>query len=201
MTPVSCGDSGTDDPKDTGPADGGSETLSDVPEGTLEVSLCIVEAANTCATDNIVDYGQIEPGTRVARRIKITNSGQVDAIIEGVQIASDLFGVLAWDTSGDDDAEMELPVTLAVGQTFALEIAVEAGAPPGDLPADTATIDVASPGGSEADEELTLVGQISDCPEGLASCDHDFATGCETDLDTKVFHGSDSYPFPDFLMS
>ena len=190
LATLSCGP-GPDDKKDTITDDGGGETQPDVPEDTLEVSLCIVEAANTCATDNTVDFGQIEPGTRVARRVKVTNSGQVEAIVEGVQIASDLFSIIAWDTSGDDDVEMELPTTLLVGQSTTLEIAVEPGASPGPLPADTATIDVASPGGTEVDHELILIGEISDCADGMASCDHDFATGCETELNTNLSHCGD----------
>jgi len=188
LATLSCGDSGGDNPVTDTATDSGGETKTDVVEGTLEVSLCVIQADNTCASDNIVDFGTVEPGTSVTRRVKVSNSGEANAIVEGVVIDSDLFEVTGWDTEGDEEVEATLPKTLSPGQEFALTITLLSGAAPGPLPADSAIIDVGSASGAEADQTLELTGQVGDCAEGMASCDDDFSTGCETDITSSLDH-------------
>lgn len=154
------------------------------------VSACVVvvsDGGETCDTDadpHVLDLGTITPGEGASGRVRVSNTGNIDAEISGVSIDSDTFEVTA--TAAGEEAK--LPLTLAPQGEAEITITLLPGQPTGDLPASQAVISVSSGEAHSEAIKIEIAGAVSDCAEGEANCDEDPVNGCETDTTSSVDH-------------
>ena len=199
----SCGDGGgkiVDAPDNQTPADVGTDTTTpdtslpdtfippapdtsggDVAEKVLAVDACVV-TDTACVPELTVDFGTVPADQNASGRVRLTNSGSLDAQVTTVNIASDAFAVSATSNGG----ATVIPALFVVGQEVELTITLLAGQPEGALPANMATITVAANNGFFQNVTVTLTGQIGagggtdECVDGTNDCDVN-ATCTDTD--------------------
>jgi hypothetical protein len=200
-----CGDSTTSSPVDTlsppdTPADVPSvtDTPQDVVETVLAVDACVMvagEAGTECIAELAIDWGAVSPGESAQSDVQLTNVGTLDGQLTGIEWQKDGEAVtsewLSADLFSEGAALGELPVAIAQGGTLRVQLSLVAGLAPGPLPVDTVMMTVSTDSGETQTITVTLTGSIGECASGTASCDADWATGCETDILTSSNHCGD----------
>ncbi|MFT7623574.1 MAG: hypothetical protein ACI9WU_002757, partial [Myxococcota bacterium] len=176
---------GSDTPTTTGGDDAGGADTGDVDGPTFAVDICVVSdlpGAAACDPVTELDFGAVPVGTSKTIRVRVRNDSTVDVTLDSAEIETPFMNAASFSP---DDESIELPETLAPDEAIFVDVTLDAGPPPGDLPASEAVITLTIDSADDA-RTLTLLGTIVGCLQGTDSCDDDWVTGCETITDTDA---------------
>jgi len=171
------------------------DTVPDVVETVLAVDACVIsrsDAGAECVSELTLDWGTINPGESVSSDVKLTNVGTVDGQLEsidwqkeGESVASEWLSVALF---ADGEEAGDLPADIVQTSTLRVSVSLAAGLAPGALPVDAAVLTVSTESGEEITITVAILGVIGECAIDTASCDEDWANGCETDTRTATKH-------------
>lgn len=192
---ASCGSESSSSNTDNTEHDVGLDTSEpdtsneDTPQAAGEYALCLLGASSStvgpCPTsDEVLDFGSVEPGETVARLVRIANTGEVNLSVQNVEVVTqrnELFELEFFRLANDGAVtELEEPFNISTNGFVFVRILFTGDPPNSPLPAEflNLAVDVAS--GSSFEIDVPLVGNVNGCANGVADCDP-LTIGCETD--------------------
>jgi hypothetical protein len=165
------------------------------PPGAVEVCVLPDEAPDgVCEPNGVFDFGVVGDQD-VTRLLRIDNKTNNTLSFLAAAIDSDAFviEVLLYTADPGDPSNLlpfdqELPVDRATQGSLWFKTTVSPSPDAGPLPASEMVITVSEAGADSIDLVVPISGEYSGCPTGLADCDADPQTGCETDLQIDLLH-------------
>ena len=178
------GDTSNDDSNGSGPSEDANDSQSN--DAQLSAMACLKTGENlfadACQSELEVDLGQLVIGDTHDVDVSVTNTGELAFTLPAPLPSSPFVSAQVFQ----NDEVLSLPATLEVGDTVIVRTslsAIEAGPL-----SETLTIEALGPGAKSLTFVLSLEAVVSPCAQGLADCDGDPQTGCESDVMTSNVH-------------